>query len=277
MLGACGRGSAPPPAPNGNGGITNSAAALPAASPTTTPFAYSWRIAGEGKINGAENMFKASNLDADTKPALGQYDGDLRSTDPGARPGGGGQGPVGNKIDNISCDTTMPNTYHVHAFVGVYVNGVEYAVPDAVGMDRASGDRYDKYSGWPNQELYAICFYHVHTHDASGMVHLEASNAVPITSSIFSLGTMLDIWGVKVTASQFGPYLGTVVAYTSLNSAQVPCHTVASCEVGANQYKLWNGPIAEMPLYSHEAIWIEVGSGNPDAAHLPGVSFATSQ
>ncbi|HLI96011.1 MAG TPA: hypothetical protein VKT72_07975 [Candidatus Baltobacteraceae bacterium] len=222
-------------------------------------------------------MFKATNTDVDTKPSAGTYDGDLAATDPGARAGGGGQGPTGNVIDGVPCNTTMPNTYHVHAFVGVYVNGKELAVPDAIGMDHALGDMYDKYSGWYNEEIYATCFYHIHTHDASGLVHMETSQNAPITKPLFNLGQFFDLWGINVTASQFGPYSGTVTVYTSLNSATVPCHTTAQCEVGANQYRLWTESPRVMPLYSHEAIWIEVGTGNPDSAHLPGVAFAIQQ
>jgi hypothetical protein len=275
-LAACGHGSTPSVPPPAGGSIMSTAATV---APTTTPFAYSWRIAGEGKINGVENKFKTTNTDVDTRPTASPptYDGDLRSTDPGARLGGGGQGPTGNKIDNISCDTTMPNTYHIHAFVGLYVNGTEYALPDAIGMDHALGDQYDKYSGWYNQEIYAVCFYHVHTHDASGMVHMESANSVPISTVLFYLGNLFDIWGVKVTSSQFGPYSGTVTVYTSGHSAVVPCSSTTTCEVGANQYKLWTGTAASVPLYSHEVVWIEVGSGNPSPLHLPGVSFATRQ
>lgn len=248
-------------------------------APTTTPFAYSWRIAGYGKINGVENKFKATNTDADTHPTASPptYDGDLRYSDPGARTGGGGQGPIGNKIDNISCDTTMPNTYHVHAFFGIYVNGTEYALPDAVGIVHASADQYDSYSGWPNQTDYGTCFYHIHTHDPSGLVHIEFGTSASLTQSLATLGNVLDIWGVKLTSTQFGPYTGTIVAYTSGNSAKVPCTSTAMCEVGASQYKLWSGSPALIPLYSHTAVWIEVGTGNPNAAHLPGISFATRQ
>jgi hypothetical protein len=280
-LAACGHNSSPPisqPAPLVQPPVTSDSTSLSPAV-TSTPFAYSWRIAGEGKLNGYDNKFKTSNTDVDTKPTASPptYDGDLRSTDPGARTGGGGQGPIGNTIDGIPCAATMSNTYHVHAFVGFYVNGYEYALPDAIGMDHALGDQYDKYSGWYNQEIYATCFYYVHVHDGSGMVHMESPTSAPITKSLFTLGNLLDIWGVKASTSQFGPYYGTVTAYTSLNSAVVPCYSTTTCEVGANQYKLWTGTLASMPLYSHEAIWIEVGSGNPNAAHLPGISFATKQ
>ncbi len=250
-----------------------------AASPAPTPFAYTWRTAGQGKINGLDNSFRTSNNDADNKPASGQYDGDLMPADPGAKPGGGGQGPTGNKVDNISCDPTMSNNYHIHAFVGIYATGKELALPDAVGIVRAAGDQYDKYSGWSNEEIYGECFYHVHVHDASGLVHMEDPNPThaPITKSLFTLGNLFDIWGVKVNSTQFGPYHGTVTVYTSGNSATVPCSTVVSCEIGASQYKLWTSDPHTMPLYSHEAIWIEIGTGNPNSAHLPGVYFALRQ
>lgn len=278
-LAACGGHSVPPVGTSASSSGVRTT--LSTATPAPNPSAYSWRTAGVGRVNGTDNAFKTTNNDADTKPTASPptYDGDLKSTDPGARTGGGGQGPTGSAIDGITCDTSMPNTYHVHAFVGIYVNGRELALPDAVGIYHASADQTDPYSGWPNQTDYGTCFYHIHTHDPSGLVHMEAYNSVPITQSLFRLGELLDIWGVKVTTGQFGPYFGTVTVYTSGNSAKVPCNpaSAATCEIGASQYKLWSGDPHTMPLYSHEAIWIEVGSGNPAPSHLPGVYFALKQ
>lgn len=235
-------------------------------------------IAGEGKVNGADSQFKTSNNDFDNRH--GDYDGDLMPGDPGALPQGGGQGPVGNTVDNISCDTAMSNNYHVHAFVGLFVNGQEIAISDAIGIVRAGGDVTDPYTGWPNQEIYGDCFYHVHTHDASGMVHLEDpdTQGVPTTGSMFDAGNMFDIWGLQVNAGQFGPFSGPVTVYTSGQfSRDHQCTSNGVCEVGSNMYTLWTGDPAKVPMYSHEVIWYEVGTGNPDVTHLPGVSFATVQ
>ena len=49
------------------------------------------------------------------------------------------------------------------------------------------------------------------------------------------------------------------------------------CDVGSNSYTQWTGGQAQIPIYSHEVIWYEIGSGNSDAAHLPGINFDIAQ
>lgn len=229
-------------------------------------------------MNGLDNQFVTSNNDFDT--THGDYDGDLMPTDPGAIPNvGGGQGPIGNEVDGVPCEAQMSNNYHVHGFVGLFVNGKEIAVPDAIGIVHAGGAMTDPSSGWPNQELYGDCFYDMHTHDPSGLVHMESvdPSGAPITASLFTLGQLLDIWGIQVSATQFGPFSGLVTVYTSGQVYRGGCTSsqVWNCEIGTSEYQLWNGDPHNIPMYSHEAIWFEVGTGNPDAAHLPGVNFGT--
>lgn len=248
-------------------------------------------IAGEGatpKPGALDNGFTATNNDFDNRATGGKGpDGDLSPGDPGAIPAGGGQGPSGSTVDNIRCDTSMPNDpttdYHVHAFVGLYVNGQQVVIPDAIGIVHAAGDMFDSSVNWPNQEIYGDCFYHIHTHDDSGMVHLEDFNPLGLTrnDTMFTTGEMFDIWGVQVNAMQFGPFSGPMTIYTSgqFSRADQCIGSGASslCEVGSNMYSLYTGDPMSIPFYSHEVIWIEIGTGNPDVAHLPGVSFATSQ
>lgn len=250
----------------------------PTPQPTITPFAYTWRIAGEGatpKPDEVDNAFVTSNKDFDTTHR-GDYDGDLMPGDPGAIPAGGGQGSA---VDNISCDTTMSNNYHVHAFIGLYYNGKQIVIPDGLGIVNAGGDVTDGSTGWPNQEDYGTCFYHIHTHDDTGMIHLEDPNptGATIDQSIFSTGNLFDIWGVQVSTSQFGPFSGPLAIYTSGQFSRAHQCVNGLCEVGSNMYTQYLGDPMSIPIYSHEVIWFEIGTGNPDAAHLPGVSFAVSQ
>ncbi|HKU66393.1 MAG TPA: hypothetical protein VJP85_01310 [Candidatus Baltobacteraceae bacterium] len=246
----------------------------PTPAPSSTPFAYSWEGAGNGNLNGTDNGFYSTPSNRD------HNDGDLGSTDAGAMPGGGGQG---GSVDGTTCDPSMSNVYHVHVFVGLYVNGVQMAIPDGVGLVQPLGEFTDPATGWKNQEIYASsCFYHLHTHDPSGLLHVEDSDpsGTPITGTLFNLGAFLDIWGVQVDSGHFGPFTGVVTVYTSGQIARGPCSSEVpgSCEVGSTNYQLWTGgdPHA-IPLYSHEVIWFEVGAGNPDAIHLPGINFETQQ
>jgi hypothetical protein len=75
-------------------------------------------------------------------------------------------------------------TYHIHALLRVYVNGKAQPIPANIGID-------------PTGQFLAA----LHTHDTSGIIHMESDNFYP-----FTLGQFFDIWGVKFTDSQIGAY-----------------------------------------------------------------------
>jgi hypothetical protein len=178
----------------------------------------------------------------------------------------GGHGPVGSTIDNASCQVSMSDNYHVHAFVGLYVNGTEYAIPRGIGVVEPKDPNVLSIN-------YATqCFYYVHTHDSTGVVHIEDPNnglvETPPTSTNYTIQTLFDIWGVTVNQSQFGPFTGPVVVFTSgqqyrgnQNSGTVPETTLTR----------WFGDPSAVPLYSHEVIWYLVGPTYPQS--LPAVHF----
>jgi hypothetical protein len=74
--------------------------------------------------------------------------------------------------------------YHVHAILHVYVNGRRQIVPPDVGID-------------VQHNLLAS----LHTHDATGVIHMEATAPFP-----FRLADFFDVWGVLLTPTQLGPY-----------------------------------------------------------------------
>lgn len=75
--------------------------------------------------------------------------------------------------------------YHVHAALRVYVEGKQVPVPANIGI-----------------EPEATSLAPLHTHDASGVIHIEASERYP-----FTLGQFFTIWGVKFTPTQLGSYI----------------------------------------------------------------------
>nr|WP_024126391.1 MULTISPECIES: hypothetical protein [unclassified Streptomyces]AHE39010.1 Hypothetical protein pFRL3_233c [Streptomyces sp. FR1]AHE39508.1 Hypothetical protein pFRL4_275c [Streptomyces sp. F2] len=79
-------------------------------------------------------------------------------------------------------------SYHIHAHLALYVGGKQVPVPANVGISMA--DQIES---------------PMHTHDTSGVIHIEASQA----SNAFTLGAFLDIWGVKLTDHQLGGYTAT--------------------------------------------------------------------
>ncbi len=156
----------------------------------------------------------------------------------------------------------MPNNYHVHVFLGVYNNGQLMAVPTGTGMLNPP----KPIDGFVNS---ADCFYYLHTHDSSGIIHIESPLNVSTKQSVYTLKTYLDIWGITADANHFGPFQGPVRVFTS---GQVFRGDMNHGVVNATNYTYYGPDPTNVPLYSHEVIFIEVGPSYPA---LPNVSFYT--
>lgn len=214
------------------------ASPAPSPSSTATPMPASYTI-GSGAIFGSDNAFSPN-------------DGDTSS-------GGNGQ-----SIDGMPCASSMPNAYHVHAFAGIVINGRQIALPDGIGMKNPGADA--TYAGFPNWTEYASCYYDIHTHDASGVLHLESNQSVPLTSSIYTLGNAFDVWGMALSGTQIGPYSGTVRAYV----AQVPLKTA---QIARSAYALYSADPRTIPLHSHTTTWLEIGPAYVPPASLPVLNY----
>jgi hypothetical protein len=82
---------------------------------------------------------------------------------------------------------TMEGTVlHHHEHLDLFVSGRKVTVPAFVGIDQEAGFLTE-----------------LHTHDASGIVHVES----PVARS-FTLGQFFCEWGVKLNATCLGPYRG---------------------------------------------------------------------
>lgn len=87
---------------------------------------------------------------------------------------------TGQVVDGISCMTSEGSVQHYHAQVYVYVNGQNQPVPAEIGI--------------PNNQ----CLYALHTHDASGIIHIESPD-----NSSYVLGNLFDIWGQPLSTTNF--------------------------------------------------------------------------
>jgi len=192
----------------------------------------------------------------------------------------GGQGPLDSTFDNgnETCESSMSNNYHIHVFIGIYVNGSWLALPEGLGIVGFADNPA------PSYILYATCFYFTHTHDSTGVFHIEYTNpnGLPLTQPAFSTADLFNIWGITVNSTQFGPFGGPVTVYTSgqiyrgggdCSGNSPPAGTqLGGSIVPESDLTLWTGDPNAIPLYSHEVIWFYVGSGNPTS--LPQVQFA---
>jgi hypothetical protein len=231
-LSACGGSSAVGPAPTPG-------QPQPSPSPTISGSVQVENASQDG-VNGVADMFTPAS-------------GDTAS---------GGNGSL---VDGISCDPTMSNNYHIHVFVGFFINGVQYAMPIALGMVNPAAP----VNGYVSS---ATCFYHIHTHQSSGVVHIEDPDpsGAPRTASLYTLKDFFDVWGITVDRSHVGPFSGPLLVVTS---GQVYTGSQNNGVVPSSTYHFYGGDPNAIPLYSHEVIWLLVGPNYPPS--LDGVSFYT--
>jgi hypothetical protein len=89
------------------------------------------------------------------------------------------------RLGALNLPAQSDTAYHIHAVLRLYVDGRQVEVPAHIGID-------------PEGRYLAP----LHTHDTSGVIHMEASQPYP-----FTLGQFFTIWGVKFTNVQLGSYV----------------------------------------------------------------------
>jgi len=117
-------------------------------------------------------------------------------------------GGQGKPVESIYCRAQMDNTYHHHAQLTIFVNGAQLAIPKGTGMFKPS-------SGSGGFIYHAKCFYWLHTHDQTGIIHIE-----PPDGRAFTLGQWFKIWGEPVGTNQIAQFTGPVSVY--INGALQP-------------------------------------------------------
>jgi hypothetical protein len=135
----------------------------------------------------------------------------------------GGQGQT---VEGLECMLSMPEDYHVHTHLSIFLNGEALAIPSDLGIVPAAPQ--------------GRCFYTIHTHDHSGKIHVES--AAPGT---FTLGQLFKIWGQPLTNTNLAGIEGLPIVIYSTDDGTVT-------EVKDN----W----ADIELKSHREITIAVGT-----------------
>jgi hypothetical protein len=148
-------------------------------------------------------------------------------------------GGRGRTMDGIGCGAMEYATLHVHTHLAIFRNGKQMQVPQYIGFA-------------PN--LAGGCLYWIHTHDASGIIHIEAPDISPPQGGPYTLGMLFDIWGQSLDRNNIAGLAGPVTAY-----------------VNGQQY---DGDLRAIPLGAHQQIVLEVGTPlvpPPNYAFPPGV------
>jgi hypothetical protein len=132
--------------------------------------------------------------------------------------GSSNAGPV---IDGVQCNANEQLAYHIHAHLTIYDAGKPVTVPQGIGIDQKNK-----------------CIYWLHTHDTSGVIHVESP-----TEKQYSLKTFLDIWGQAVNKTTF------------LTHGIAAGHSVRAYVGGA----LYRGDPQTILLTPHKVITLEYG------------------
>jgi len=139
-------------------------------------------------------------------------------------PGGG----RGNPVDGITCASMEGQGLHVHTHLALFYNGKQIQIPRYIGFAPDP-----KSPGTP-------CLYWIHTHDASGIIHVEAPDIQSPQGGPYTLGMFFDVWGQPLSRDGVAGLKGPVTAY--VNGAP------------------YDGDLRTIPLMSHQQITLEVGT-----------------
>ena len=189
----------------------------------------------------------------------------------------------------FSCLPSESLFQHVHPYLRIVINGQDVSIPGAIGIQNAVPEGS---SVWG--EVYgggsASCFEPLHTHDASGIIHIESP-----TDTNYTLGDFFDIWnqtyayalvngtehpivftssdilgyttnstyklvllvdGKPSTLSDYRQLVLNTLDYCSASDTKTtsPCYPTAS---GGNP--AWNGGASTYPFGTEHTILIEYG------------------
>jgi hypothetical protein len=152
-------------------------------------------------------------------PSLSQIPIELNSgmTLGEARWSSGNQNLVG-AIDSVEC--LKNENYHIHAHLSIFLNGVRQMVPKNIGLGG--------------------CALEIHTHDESGIIHIETDSFKQ-----FTLGQLFSVWGLPLRKDN-------VAGITGLPFEIIIVDGVNVTKANAN--------ISSIELLPHRSINIVIGS-----------------
>ncbi|HLH60485.1 MAG TPA: hypothetical protein VKV20_02280 [Ktedonobacteraceae bacterium] len=94
-------------------------------------------------------------------------------------------------VDNIYCDALEQTVYHIHAHLSIYINGSLSPIPANMGI-ASDGS----------------CYYWLHTHDTTGVIHIESP-----TQKDYTLGNFFDEWSTHFSSLGFPTQLASTAGW----------------------------------------------------------------
>ena len=144
----------------------------------------------------------------------------------GAHPAGVSAQSTGASINGITCGAET-TAVHYHMHLDLVLNGNPMGMPADIGHGANN-----------------TCIYWLHTHDTTGLIHIEAPQAS--ASRVFTLGDLFAVWGQPLDARHVGNY------------ALAPAETVTAYVNGVK----WTGDLKAVPLKEHSEVVLDITSGS---------------
>jgi len=138
----------------------------------------------------------------------------LIGTSPGVTPawpdGSTSTGGKGATIGGVECLTS--ETYHLHAHLTIIKDGVTQRVPQQIGLTG--------------------CAYELHTHDYSGVIHVETSAAKK-----FTLGQFFAVWGQPLSSTNVAGLTGSPVRFFTSDADNLSEYTLDPTAIEITQHR----------------------------------------
>jgi hypothetical protein len=146
---------------------------------------------------------------------------------------------MGDTVAGIPCGSTEMTTVHYHANLQVYVNGQQQQVPAGVGIVEPDSVTQQQYAHLTSNGTTA-CLYYLHTHDASGIIHIESP-----TNDTYKLGQFFQIWGQQLNKTQV------------MTDKVDATHQLKVVIIDANGNKTtYTGDPSQITLHAHDTIYL---------------------
>jgi hypothetical protein len=137
--------------------------------------------------------------------------------------------------------------FHKNVHIDIIYNGVQLQIPAGIGVAGAYSYQCAAGTYANNSFTFGLDFYWIHTHDPSGILHIEPQNA----TMTFTLGDLFDVWGQPLNSLQVanlpGPF--RIFLYNTDGG-------------GATEY-LGDPRLAPLGNSSHDELAIEIGAFTP--------------
>ncbi|WP_051943052.1 hypothetical protein [Streptacidiphilus rugosus] len=179
-----------------------------------------------GKANG--DKVKADASAAASDPSIDKSASLLAST---AHQADGGD------VDGIVKSNSMEQTvYHIHSHLQVFVDGKPATIPYGIGIVPPY-ELQTQQDGTPFVQGGKE-FYFLHTHDESGVIHVESP-----TQNTYTLGNLFDLWNQPLNSGQVAGHKGSVTVFVD--------------------GKPYTGDVRSIVFKNLEKIQIDVGTATP--------------